>query len=78
MVKIKSITTQHYKGKIYDLTIKNSKSPYFFANNILTHNSLYPHIMIQCNLYGRKKEGTLSDRPIWTGGGNLAHRFVQR
>jgi DNA polymerase elongation subunit (family B) len=31
--------------------------------------SLYPHIMIQCNLYGRKKEGILTDRPIWTGNG---------
>lgn len=30
--------------------------------------SLYPHIMIQCNLYGRKKAGILTDRPFWTGG----------
>lgn len=29
--------------------------------------SLYPHIMIQCNLYGRKKEGALTDRHFWTG-----------
>ena len=68
MVKIKNIVKKQYSGKIYDITLKNNKSPYFYANDILTHNSLYPHIMMQCNLYGRKKEGTLSDRPIWTGG----------
>ena len=31
----------------------------------IDYNSLYPHIMIQCNLFGRKKDD--SDRPIWTG-----------
>lgn len=55
MVKIKKITRKQYNGKIYDLSIKNTASPYFYANRILTHNSLYPHIMIQCNLYGRNK-----------------------
>ena len=30
--------------------------------------SLYPHVMIQCNLYGRKTEGTIDERPVWTGG----------
>ena len=34
---------------------------------VLDFNSLYPHIMIQCNLYGRKKEGSLTDRKFWTG-----------
>jgi len=40
-----------------------------FEGNIycLDFNSLYPHIMIQCNLYGRKKPGTIDERPIWTG-----------
>lgn len=40
-----------------------------FEGNLycLDFNSLYPHIMIQCNLYGRKKEvGTVS-RPVWNG-----------
>lgn len=35
----------------------------------LDFNSLYPHIMIQCNLYGRKKEGVIDDRPTWFGDG---------
>jgi len=35
----------------------------------LDFNSLYPHIMIQCNLYGRKKEGIIDDKPTWAGGG---------
>lgn len=30
-------------------------------------NSLYPHLMMMCNLYGRKKEGELNDRPVWFG-----------
>lgn len=67
MVKVKRITKKQYKGTLYDITLKNDKSPYFFANGILTHNSLYPHLMIQCNLYGRKKQQ--SDRPVWNGGG---------
>jgi DNA polymerase elongation subunit (family B) len=31
--------------------------------------SLYPHIMIQCNIYGRKKEGHIDERPTWNGNG---------
>lgn len=69
MMKIKKITKQEYKGTVYDITLKNDKSPYFYANGILTHNSLYPHITIQCNLYGRKKESKLSDnKKVWYGG----------
>jgi len=43
----------------------------YFEGNIycLDFNSLYPHIMIQCNLYGRKKEGVIDDKPTWAGGG---------
>lgn len=43
----------------------------YFEGDIfcLDFNSLYSHIMIQCNLYGRKKEAMLEDnRPIWFGG----------
>lgn len=38
-----------------------------FEGNIycLDFNSLYPHIMIQCNLYGRRK--ALDDRDFWVG-----------
>jgi len=32
-------------------------------------NSLYPHIMMQCNIYGSKRDGVIDDRPIWTGDG---------
>jgi len=45
-----------------------------FEGNIylLDFNSLYPHCMIQGNLYGRKKINfdniNIEDRPIWTGG----------
>jgi hypothetical protein len=39
-----------------------------FEGNLycLDFNSLYPHIMIQCNLYGRYK-GEEVNRPLWTG-----------
>ena len=33
----------------------------------LDFNSLYSHIMMQCNLYGRRKEGQLYDTTGWTG-----------
>jgi len=34
---------------------------------LLDFTSLYPHIMMQCNLYGRKKQSVLDNRPIWSG-----------
>ncbi len=34
----------------------------------LDYNSLYPHIMMQCNLFGRRKGGEISDRELWYGG----------
>jgi DNA polymerase elongation subunit (family B) len=37
-----------YKGKVYDLTLEGR--PYYFANGILTHNSMYPNIMIALNV----------------------------
>jgi DNA polymerase elongation subunit (family B) len=57
MVKIKSIKRVNYKGNIYDLTLKNDKNPYFFVNGIATHNSLYPHIFAQCNLFSPTTTG---------------------
>lgn len=39
---------EHYSGKVYDLTL--DKKPYYFANGVLTHNSMYPSIMITCNI----------------------------
>ena len=67
MVKIKKITKKKYNGKIYDLSIKDISSPYFYANRILTHNSLYPHIMIQCNMFGRIME----EEDGWNGYDNF-------
>ncbi len=63
MVKIKSIKKYKYNGKIYDLTLKDNTSPYFYANNILSHNSLYPSIFHQCNLYSLSKE----NEEYWNG-----------
>ena len=39
-----------------------------FSDNIylLDFNSLYPHIILMCNLHGRKKD--VDDRDVWTGG----------
>ncbi|ALM75851.1 DNA polymerase domain-containing protein [Thermococcus barophilus] len=41
-------TKEYYKGKVYDLTLDGA--PYYFANGILTHNSLYPSIIITHNV----------------------------
>ncbi len=41
-------TTEYYMGKVYDLTLEGT--PYYFANGILTHNSLYPSIIISHNV----------------------------
>lgn len=42
-----------------------------FEDNIYCFDfaSLYPSIMIQCNLHNRKKENESNDRPIWNGNG---------
>jgi len=45
IVSIKEIKKQ---ATVYDLTIE--KNPYFIANNILTHNSLYPSIIRTWNI----------------------------
>jgi len=39
-----------YNGRVYDLTLEWSEFPYYFANGILTHNSLYPNIMLRKNI----------------------------
>jgi DNA polymerase elongation subunit (family B) len=51
---------EYYEGKVYDLTLNSE--PYYFANGILTHNSMYPSIFISYNicpttLLTEKKEG---------------------
>lgn len=67
MVKIKNIRRIKYKGNVYDITIKNQDSPYFFANDILTHNSAYPHAMFQCNLYSHCKNCTPNCNKKYSG-----------
>lgn len=42
------VSTSHYRGKVYDLTLEGE--PYYFANGIQTHNSMYPSIMISYNI----------------------------
>ncbi|HYC11069.1 MAG TPA: LAGLIDADG family homing endonuclease, partial [Nitrososphaerales archaeon] len=39
-----------YGGYVYDLTLEWTEFPYYFANGILTHNSLYPNIMLRKNI----------------------------
>lgn len=43
-----NVSTEYYEGKVYDLTLEGT--PYYFANGILTHNSLYPSIIITHNI----------------------------
>ena len=42
------VSSEYYKGKVYDLTLEGT--PYYFANGILTHNSLYPSIIVTHNV----------------------------
>ncbi|HDH45148.1 MAG TPA: intein-containing DNA-directed DNA polymerase, partial [Thermococcus sp.] len=42
------VSSEYYKGKVYDLTLEGN--PYYFANGILTHNSLYPSIIVTHNV----------------------------
>jgi DNA polymerase elongation subunit (family B) len=39
-----------YNDAVYDLTLEWQEFPYYFANGILTHNSLYPNIMLKKNI----------------------------
>jgi DNA polymerase elongation subunit (family B) len=36
---------------------------------LLDFTSLYPHIMMQCNLYGRNKHMVTDNKPTWNGNG---------
>lgn len=47
---------EYHSGDKYDLYL------FDFA-------SLYPHVIMQSNLFGRKKESSLDNRPTWNGGG---------
>ena len=74
MVKIKKISREMYDGDVFDLSIKNSKAPFYYVNRILTHNSLYPHILMQCNLFGRNKTENIG----WHGGDMWAGAFPKK
>src|SRR5207249_4184478 len=41
-----------YDDYVYDITLEWEEFPYYFANGILTHNSLYPTLMTRMNLSG--------------------------
>jgi len=41
-----------YDDYVYDITLEWEEFPYYFANGILTHNSLYPTLMTKMNLSG--------------------------
>ncbi|ASJ09860.1 hypothetical protein A3L12_00345 [Thermococcus sp. P6] len=43
-----AVEKEYYEGKVYDLTLEGS--PYYFANGVLTHNSLYPSIIVTHNV----------------------------
>nr|P74918.1 RecName: Full=DNA polymerase; AltName: Full=Pol Tfu; Contains: RecName: Full=Homing endonuclease PI-TfuI; AltName: Full=Tfu pol-1 intein; Contains: RecName: Full=Homing endonuclease PI-TfuII; AltName: Full=Tfu pol-2 intein [Thermococcus fumicolans]CAA93738.1 DNA polymerase and endonuclease [Thermococcus fumicolans] len=65
--------TEYYKGKVYDLTLEGT--PYYFANGILTHNSLYPSIIISHNVspdtLNREGCGEYDEAP------QVGHRFCK-
>ena len=42
--------TLDYDDRVYDLTLEWAEFPYYFADGILTHNSLYPNIMYRKNI----------------------------
>jgi DNA polymerase I len=48
--RIKDVKRVKYHGFVYDLTVEDENTPYYFANFLLTHNSMYPNIMITYNL----------------------------
>ncbi len=56
-LKVVDVKVLQGKFKVYDLTIENQGNPYFIHNGVLTHNSLYPHVMIGCNLFSPVEEG---------------------
>ena len=47
---IKAVKRVRYQGFVYDLTVGDENSPYYFANFLLTHNSMYPNVMIMNNV----------------------------
>jgi len=48
--KISKIEEVDYDNYVYDIMLENQAVPYFYANDILTHNSAYPHAIMQGNL----------------------------
>ena len=50
LTRIASINKRKEKTNMIDIMVSSINHPYFFANNILTHNSMYPTIMHDFNL----------------------------
>lgn len=48
--KIVKKEVQDYEGTVFDITLEWSEFPFYFANGILTHNSLFPFIMTKYNI----------------------------
>lgn len=48
--RVKDVERIRYQGSVYDLTLEDEASPYYFANFLLTHNSMYPNLMMTYNL----------------------------
>jgi DNA polymerase elongation subunit (family B) len=48
--EVVSKETLDYNDYVYDITLEWSEFPFYFANGILTHNSLYPNIMFRKNI----------------------------
>lgn len=66
--KIKSVV--NYKAPdiddMYDIMVESENYPYFFANNILSHNSMYPNIMYDFNIsYDRYKLEEVIEYEKW-------------
>jgi DNA polymerase elongation subunit (family B) len=48
--KVVKKEVQDYEGMVFDITLEWSEFPFYFANGILTHNSLFPFIMTEHNI----------------------------
>ncbi|MGA2198810.1 MAG: DNA polymerase domain-containing protein, partial [Nitrososphaerales archaeon] len=48
--KVVKKEVQDYEGTVFDITLEWNEFPFYFANGILTHNSLFPFIMTKYNI----------------------------
>ncbi len=50
--KVSNVEVLDYDDFVYDITLAWKEFPFYFANGILTHNSLFPNIMLRKNISG--------------------------